>query len=283
MHPEKAFTTTRFAFAACLVALAVWLGGCNSSDLSNLLGASSSSSSPSGVASAAGIWMGSDSATGLAITGFVDSSGQADFILSNGIQFTGAVQVAGTSVAMSLDGYPQFGAQFSDGSTYGVGTFNGTVSSGSALTGTLSFTTTGDTATTSTWTLTFDSLYDMASALTTLNGTYTESTSAVSQGLDPLSGVNVSISSSGVLSGENTANGCVLNGTISNSNASYDVFQVSFTYANCTGSYSALDGVQFTGLADYNPNESPSGIVIGVTGQSSSGAYYGDVLALSGT
>ena len=280
MHSEKTLTRAGFAIAACLVAVATYLSGCNTDPLSTL--GNSSSSSSSGMASAAGIWTGTDSATGLAIIGFVDSSGQADFILSNGIQFTGAVQVAGTSVAMSLDGYPQFGAQFSDGSTYGVGTFNGTVASGSSLTGTLSFTTTDNSMTTSNWSLTFSSLYDMSSTVSALIGTYTDSGSAVTQGLDPLSGASVSISSTGVLSGQNSANGCVLNGTISNSDTSHDVYQVSYTYENCTGAYSALDGVQFTGLADYDPNESPSGIVIGVTGVSGSGAHYGNVLALSG-
>lgn len=274
-------TRAWFAFAACLVAVAAYLSGCNTDGLSTL--DSSSSSSSSGVASAAGIWTGTDSATGLAITGFIDASGQADFILSNGVQFTGAVQVAGTSVAMSLDGHTQFGAQFSDGTTYGVGTFSGTLSSGSSLAGTLTFTTTGNSMTSSDWSLTFSSLYDTSSALTSVGGTYTESSSAVTQGLDPLSGASVSISSTGMLSGQNSTNGCVLNGTISNSNPSYDVYQVSYTYASCTGSYSVLNGVQFTGLADYNPNVSPSEIVIGATGQNGSGTYYGLVLALGGT
>jgi hypothetical protein len=281
MHPREAITHAGFVFTAFVVAGLAYLSACNTEPLSTL--GYSSSSSSSATASAAGIWTGIDSATGLQMTGFIDSSGQADFILSNGIQFTGAVQVAGTSVAMSLDGSPQFGAQFSDGSTYGVGTFNGTVSSGSSITGTLTFTTTGNSMTTSNWSLTFSSLYDTSSPLSAVSGTYADNGSAVSQGLDPLSGASVSISSTGTLSGQNATNGCVLNGTISNSNTSYDVYQASYTYENCTGAYSVLDGVQFTGLADYNPNESPSEIVIAVTGENGSGTHYGAVLALSRT
>jgi hypothetical protein len=278
VQPQKKWTLPCTALGMCLIAALTCVGGCNTNGLSAVDDSSSSSSS---TATAAGIWTGIDSATGLQMVGFVDSSGQADFILSNGIQFTGTAQVAGTSVAMSIDGYPQFGAEFSDGSTSGVGTFNGTLTSGSSITGTLTFTTIADSVTTSTWTLTFSSLYNMSSPVSAVSGTFTESTSAVSQGLDPLSGASVSISATGALSGQSSTSGCALNGTISNSNTSYDVYQVSYTYENCTGSYAVLNGIQFTGLGYYNPNVSPPEITIGVTGVNTSGAYYGLVLALS--
>jgi hypothetical protein len=42
-----------------------------------------------------------------------------------------------------------------------------------------------------------------------------------------------------------------------------------------------LNGVQFTDLADTNPNASPAEVVIGVTGENSIGTYYGVVLALT--
>jgi hypothetical protein len=42
-----------------------------------------------------------------------------------------------------------------------------------------------------------------------------------------------------------------------------------------------LNGVQFTGLADNNPNESPAEVVVGATGENSTGTYYGVVLALT--
>lgn len=282
MNSQNERTRPCMALWVCLMAVLASVSGCNTDQLSTLEGSSSSSSSSSsGTASAAGIWTGTDSATGLQMIGFIDSSGQADFILSNGVQFSGSEQVAGTAVAMSLDGYTQFGAQFSDGSTYGVGTFNGTVSSGSSITGTLSFTTSGDSATTSNWSLTFSSLYDTSSPVSAVSGTYTESASAVSQGLDPLSGATVSISQSGMLSGQNSTNGCELNGTISNSNTSYDVYQISYTYESCTGAYSVLDGIQFTGLAYYNTSASPAEFVIGATGVNGSGTYYGLVLALA--
>ena len=273
----------RIALTVVFVALLAALGGCNTGDLPTLGSSSSSpsSSSSGGNASAAGIWTGVDSASGMAMTAFIDSSGNADFILANGVQYTGTVQVAGTNVAISVEGYPQFGSQFSDTSTYGVGTFNGTVSTGSSLTGTLSFTTSDNTMSTSDWSLTFSSLYDTASPLSAVSGTYTESSSAVSAGLDPLAGATVTISSSGALSGHSPTTGCALNGTLTNSNPSNDLFTVSYTYESCTGSYAGLNGVQFTGLADNDPNSSPAQVVIGATAQSSSGSFYAVVLALN--
>jgi hypothetical protein len=261
-----------------VVAALASTAGCNN-DLSS--GSNSSSSSSSTNASAAGIWTGTDSATGLALIGFVDSNGKADFILADGVQYTGTAQVAGAALALSLEGYPQFGAQFSDGSTYGVGTFNGSVSSGNSISGTLSLTTSDNTTSTSSWSLTFSSLYDTASPLSAVTGTYADSASAVSAGLDPLSGASITISSTGAISSQGGANGCVLNGTVSNGDSSYDVYEVAYTYENCTGTYATLNGVQFTGLADNNPNESPAEVVIGVTGENATGTYYGVVLALT--
>jgi hypothetical protein len=264
--------------AALAVALAV-VGGCNAGDLG--IGTSSSSSSSSN-ASAAGIWTGLDSATGLAMTGLVNANGQADFVLSNGVQYVGTAQVAGSALAITLDGYAQFGAPFADGSTYGVGTFNGTVTSASSITGTLSFTTSGSTSTSSSWSLTFSSLYDTAGPLSAVAGTYTDDAGAVSAGLDPLTGATVTVSSTGALSSQGaSSSGCVLNGTISNENASYDVYQVSYTYEDCTGTYAVLNGVPFSGLANMNPNASPAQVLVAVTGQNSSGTDYGIVLALN--
>jgi hypothetical protein len=280
MGNRIARSASRFGVFAALAVTLASLGGCNSNDLG--FGTSSSSSS-STTASAAGIWTGIDSATGLGMTGLVNADGQADFILSNGVQYVGTAQVAGSALAITLDGYAQFGAAFTDGSTYGVGTFSGTVTSGSSITGTLSFTTSDNTSTSSSWSLTFSSLYDTAGPLSAVAGSYTDDTSAVSAGLDPLTNATVTISSTGAISSQGASSDCVLNGTVSNGNASYDVYQVSYTYENCTGSYAGLNGVQFSGLANINPNSSPPQMLIAVTGVSSSGTDYGVVLALNAT
>src|ERR1700728_447992 len=75
---------------------------------------SSSTTPPTTNASAAGIWVGTDSASGLALTGVVNSSGLADFIRSDGVQYIGTVQVCGSALALSVDVYTQFGTQFAD-------------------------------------------------------------------------------------------------------------------------------------------------------------------------
>jgi len=260
---------SHFSGFSAVMALALCVSGCGGSS-------SSSSSSTTTNASAAGIWTGTDSASGLALSGIVNAAGLADFIRSDGVQYVGAVQVSGTALAVTLDGYTQFGAEFSDGSTYGVGTLNATVSTGGSISGTLTFTTSDNTATSSTWSLTFDSLYDTASSLSAISGNYSDSSTG-----DPSSGATVSITSGGVMTAQNSADSCVLNGQVSANNTSYDVYEISYSYESCTGADAVLNGVQFTGLAILNSNVSPVQIVIGGTGQSSAGTHYGIVSGLT--
>jgi hypothetical protein len=194
----------------------------------------------------------------------IDNSGKADFIRSDGVQFVGKVQVSGSALVATLDAYTNFfGGAFTDGSTYGVGTFNGTVTAGSSITGSLQFTTSDGTAVTSNWSLTFQTLYNSGSSLATIGGNYTDS----------ITGTVVSISSSGVLFGQNSSNGCVLNGSISIDDASYDVYQVTYTYESCTGTARSLNGISLTGLAFFDGNLSPPQFSMGVTGVSGSTNY----------
>ena len=263
------------ALGAAVIATA----GCNSGDLQ--LGNSSSSSSSSVTQSPAGVWSGLDSATGLAMTGFVDGSGNADFILANGTQYVGTAQVAGSSISMTLDGYPQFGSQFADGSTYGVGTFSGTVASASTITGTLVFTSSDNTGETSAWSLTYNPLYETAGTLSAISGSYADSP-AISTGLDPLAAATVTISAAGALSSQGAASGCVLNGMVSNSDTTHDVYQVSFSFTSCAGSYAELNGVSFTGLANFDGSVTPTQVIMGASGQNSAGTGYALVQVFNG-
>ena len=130
---------------------------------------SGSSSSGSGsTASPAGIWTGSDSATGLSLTALINSSNQADVIRADGVQFIGTAQASGSDLAIAVDGYTEFGGGFTDGSTKGVGTFSGSFTAEGSISGTLNFTTSANAQSSSTWSLGFDSLYDTASALLSL-------------------------------------------------------------------------------------------------------------------
>ncbi len=246
---------------SCLT-LALLAGGCNSTG---------TDSNTNTTQSATGVWSGSDSVSGLGVTAIINSAGQGTFMRSDGVLFTGSVQVSGSSVAVTVDGYPDFSATFSDGSTYGLGTLDGTVTTGSTLTATLSFTTNGNTAITGNWSLSYEALSDTASSTTAISGNYT----------DTVTGAVIAISTSGAMSGQTASNSCALSGSVSTSDSTHNVYEVAYTYSGCTSTYSVLNGVQFTGLATLNPNLSPAQILMGVTGTAStSGDKYAIISSL---
>jgi hypothetical protein len=222
--------------------------------------------------SAVGIWSGTDSATGLAVTAIVNSSGEAEFLRSDGAQFAGTAQITGSSLAVAVDGYSNFSTTFSDGTTTGVGTVSGTVTTSTTMTVTLSFTTSGNTAITGTWTLSYSSLSTLASSLAMVSANYTNGATGATVSIDGLGDVN----------SQDATTGCVMNGTLSTSDTAYDIYQISFTYKNCTGIYAVLNDVEMAGLAVLDTGVSPQQLVIAVTGQSSSGSY-GITSYLNGT
>jgi hypothetical protein len=236
-------------------------------------------------ASAQGIWLGMD-ATAQQVTGLIDSNQQADFIRADGTQFIGSVTLSGTSMSAALSGYSQFNTRTGSGvPPSGTGSFSGTLSTGKSISGTLTYTPKGGSSTTSNWSLTFSSLYNNASSLTLVSGTYGDTGAAVSTGVDPLQGASVSISTSGQMSGQNPNNDCVLNGTVSIDDAGHDLYRVSYTLANCVntlnGQFQLLNGVSFTGLADLNASVSPHQLLLAVTGQDSGGDRFGIVSQLT--
>ena len=251
----RAAWITLIAFAGGLTAATI--AGCNGTSYGGM-----SYPMPTN-ASATGIWGGTDSVTGLSVAGYIDSAGEAVFIRADGVQFVGATQVSGDTVVAAVVAYTNFGSTFNDGSTYGLGTLNGTVATGNTLSLSLSFTTNGGTAESGSWSLTFSSLTNSGSSLGTISANYT----------DTASGSVISIAGDGVVTGQNPANSCVVNGTITIINSSYDIYQVSLTYQNCTGSYAVLNGLQLTGLAVVNPNTSPTQLTISVAGSSPSGKF----------
>jgi hypothetical protein len=236
---------------------ALLVSSCNSSGLD---GDSSSSTTNQ---SATGVWSGTDSVSGFTVSALINSAGQASFIRSDGIQFVGSAQVSGSTLAVTVDGYSDFPNAFSDGSTYGIGTLNGAVTSGSTITATLSFTTNGNTAISSSWSLSYLAQSNTASSPAAVAGNYT----------DTNTGAVLSITSNGVLTSQGPDN-CVLNGSISTGDSSHNIYEVSYSYESCTGTtYSVLNGVQFTGLATLNAGASPAQLLIAVTGASSSNKY----------
>jgi hypothetical protein len=257
-------------------AIGVSAAGLGASSCTATYGGSSATSMTN--ASATGIWSGSDSVSHLGITAMVNAAGQAVFIRADGAQFVGMLQVSGGALAATVDGYSAFGVAFSDGSNFGIGTLNGTVATGGALNAALTFATHGGSDIGGAWALTFEPRSGDGSSSAAVSGNYT----------DHVSGAVLSITSSGVMSSQNAANGCVLNGAISTADAAHDVYEVAFTYGNCTGAYAPLNGVQFTGLASLNTDISPTQLIVAAAGTAAgSGAAgagkYGIVAAFDAT
>jgi hypothetical protein len=241
------------------VTAALLLSSCNSSGLGSDNGSSTSTNE-----SATGVWSGTDSVSQAPVIALINSAGQATFIRTDAYyQFVGSAQVSGSTLAVTVDGYSQFPNAFSDGSTYGIGTVNGAVTTGSSITATLTFTTNGNTAISGSWALSYSSQSNTASSPAAISGNYT----------DTSTGAVLSINSDGVMTASGPSN-CVLNGSISTGDTSHDIYEVSYTYDNCTGStYAPLNGVQFTGLATLNTSSSPAQLLIAVTGASSTNKY----------
>jgi hypothetical protein len=247
--------STRFLTITGVAATAL-LVGCNAP------GTSTGSNTGTTNASAAGVWSGSDSVSGLGLGALIDSAGQAMFLRSDGVLFSGAAQVSGNTLVLTADGYSAFPAAFSDGSTYGVGTVNGTVTTGGSIGATMSFTTNAGTALTGNWSLSYSALSSNSSSTATISGNYTDTTT----------GAVLSINSNGSMTSQNANNGCVLNGSVSTTDSSLNIYQVSYSFGNCTATYAVLNGVQFTGLATLNPS-SPAQITMAVTGASGTSQY----------
>jgi hypothetical protein len=213
-----------------------------------------------------GIYNGTDSASGLQLMGIVDEAGDFDFIRFDGVQFVGNAVTTGNSLSANFSGFMPFGATFEDDSTHGAGTLSGTVQPRASISATSQFRTDNGTSTNSTIALTFSSLYDVASSLATISGTYT----------DPNSGNVITVTSGGQMSWQDATTGCVGSGSISIINAAYNAYRVQFSYSDCSGSVAVLNGVPFTGLATLN-----NGVAtVGVTGNAA-GANYALVITLN--
>lgn len=246
-----------YGLTSGIAASVLVLAGCNATT------ADSTDDSGSTTASAAGIWSGSDSTSGLGITGIINAAGKAVFIRADGIEFVGSAQISGSTLATALDGYSNFGSTFSDGSTTGVGTLNGTVTTTTSIAGTVAFTTSDGTALNGSWSLSYDALTATGSSLQTVSGSYT----------DGSTGATVAIDALGNISSQNSSNGCVLTGTLSTADSTRDIYEVAYDYTECTGTDTVLNGVQFTGLAVLNSNQTPHQIIMAVSGASTSVSY----------
>jgi hypothetical protein len=214
----------------------------------------------------AGVWTGTDSVTGLAISGIIDQSGNFNFVRADGVQYVGTATATSDSISANFDGYEPVGQTFSDGSTSGSGSISGSLSLRTSMQLTDQFTTAKGSSTSGSVSLTFNnwSYASGTASLAAVSGNYT----------DEASGDVVSITSAGDVTWQDATTGCVGNGTITVTNPNNSVYQVQFSYENCQGQYATLNGAQFTGLAALNTSVSPVQAIVGVTGQASGQPMY---------
>jgi Chitobiase/beta-hexosaminidase C-terminal domain len=225
-------------------------------------------------AAAAGIWV--EDVNGAAtVIGIVTASGHSIFI--NAIdysQYAGAVTVTGTTFSAALDGFTNFPATFADNSTSGTGAFNATLGTDSSLVGAFTFESAGGHAYPATWTLSYATVSLSGSLVSALAGSYVDASSTA----DPNTGGTITISSAGVMASSGASSGCVMDGTISTADPTTNIYEVSYTYAGCTGAWVDLNGVGFSGLAVLNG--SAGQLIMAANGQGGGAAQYGLVTAL---
>jgi hypothetical protein len=256
---------------------------------------SSSSNVATDQQQAYGVWSGTDTGSQLGLTGIVNTLNAAVFIRADGAVYTGTnsgqttIVVNQGALSGQLHGYSPFGGSFPDGFTFGIGTLGGSVTSGKTLDGTWNFTTvdnptnmnsTPGTTTTTQWALSFESDYAGAPTLSAIAGNYTDATPSSG---DPSLGSVISISASGAMTAQAATTGCVLNGQVSVTDTTNQIYQVTYSYASCTGSYAVLNGIQFSGMGALNAKVTPATIVLGVSGQASAAPQtsYGLTLTLT--
>lgn len=250
---------TRF-LAVCVFVLLTSCGG----------GGGGGNDPPPPNASPGGIWMGTDSVSGLAVEGIVDESGDAHFLRSDGVQYVATVTTSGDSFTANVNAYTPLGTTFADGSTHATGTVTGTINERVSITATTNFTTDKGTATNGTLDLTFNQLYSQASSLAAIAGNYT----------DVSTGTTVSVDGNGVIVAQDATTGCVVNGNVTIIDATYNAYVVSVSYASCTGASAVLNGATLTGLATLDTSVSPVQVIAGVSG-TNGGVTYAIVYTLN--
>jgi len=203
-----------------------------------------------------GIWRGTDS-NGSQYIGIVTETGKFHFISTgDGTQYYGTLAAAsGSTYISNFQGVTRNGYVFLDGSNTGTGTYTGTINSRVSMNGSSIFTTSKGNSTNSTLNFTYNSIYDIPSSLSRISGNYQD-----------VGGV-VNISG-GQIFEQNTSTGCFINGTVAIINASYNAYDVQYTFSGCFGSYAYLNGTTSTGVAMIDTSVSPERAYIAVVNYS---------------
>lgn len=143
---------------------------------------------------------------------------------------------------------------FPDGTTSASGTISGTVATAQSLVVTSDGKTSGGTALpSSTVSFTWSKLNSTAPSLSAVAGNYKSSF-----------GSTITVNANGAISAIDPSTGCSLTGQVTIPSSNNNIYNVSYTYSNCSPSYASLNGVVATGLATYDNTVSPSQLLVGL-------------------
>lgn len=190
-----------------------------------------------------GIWTGELAATGggtLAFRALIAETGEFRWLDdAQGQQIFGTLDVDGTDVSSTnaISALP-WGSVTPAGSRFGVTDLTGTIEERESLSG--EFMTTGEEGDEFSGTFAFDylPLYERASSLATLQGTYTTATDTLT------------IDNQGAIVYQSSANSCAANGSAELIDAAFNMYRVEFdVVAGCTGNEFVRNGLTFSGLA----------------------------------
>ena len=209
-----------------------------------------------------GYWNGSvNGKPGVAL---VDESGDFTFIASDGEQYPGTLVITGpdpepttpygASFIGSMQGFipggfPNYGVP----DDLGLCVLSGTIVPRQSVVGIATCTSSERTVTIA-FSWTFNALYYPASSLATISGTYK----------DLATGTLFTIGADGTVFAQDATTGCVINGTVSIINPTFNVYGIEVSYANCTGSVTTLNGVTLSGLAALDNARNPEQLLAGV-------------------
>ena len=201
-----------------------------------------------------GIWEGID-ANGDQIIALVTETGRLHVVDEDGTQGFGNVSVAnGNDISGDFTLVAELGSTLLDGSAFADCTLDGTGSERTSLSITIDCTTGNGTMDTDTLSLTYNNLYARDSSLATIAGQYDDS------------GAVLNVSSTGVVDEQDPVTGCVINGQVSIINASWNAYDVEWSYASCLGQFAALNGATFTGIGTLDNTVTPELVFVGATG-----------------
>jgi len=210
-----------------------------------------------------GIWMGTDSVSGLPLEGIVDEAGEFHFIRSDGAQWVGTATTSGNSITADAQELAPFGTTFQDGSTQGTGTITGTITERSSIQATYTFKTSMGTQTSGSINLSFNDAYYESSSLSRLADHYMYQNNTVT------------IDASGNISVTDMASRCTVSGTVTSIDATYNTYKVQGSFGGCQGASAPLNGVDVSGLGtlELSTCTTPKTFIIGVSGMSGANTY----------